>query len=180
MGIIIIGLLGLVAMQLQSQKAVKDSGNQALAIWIIDDLVNRIRANETGDYATGEVSCDDLSTNVTPCAAYNDGSNIIDAQQCTEAELVSFDLVDILCGMPAQADGFTVRTTSADALVNPRLIVTNTGSESVHTITLSWASKAAVEGQADNNEFIISNDNFQDNLDDSGELRSQYSVTFRP
>jgi len=177
MGIIIIGLLGLAAMQLQSQKAVQDSGNQALAIWVIDDLINRIRANEVGNYATGAIQCEN-PPNVPACASYNNGNAVISAEQCTEDQLADFDLYDVLCGMSGSA---TERTTSADALTAPILTVVNGGtSDSEHTITLSWISKSAIEGAADDSQFIISDDNFADNLNDSGELRSQYSVTFRP
>src|SRR5690554_1070475 len=52
--ITVIGLLGISSLQLQSNRAVQDSGNKSQAIWILKDLSNRINANSSAlsDYAT--------------------------------------------------------------------------------------------------------------------------------
>jgi type IV pilus assembly protein PilV len=72
-----IGLLGLSAMQMQSIRSVSDSGNRTHAIWIANDLLNRIRANEvaTNTYITGEIECSDDIPETPICASYFDGAN---------------------------------------------------------------------------------------------------------
>ena len=55
LAITIIGLVGLASLQLQASRSASDTGNRSQAVWIIEDLTNRIRANTGGleNYDTG-------------------------------------------------------------------------------------------------------------------------------
>lgn len=95
-----IGLMGLVALQFQAIQATTDSGNRSQAIWLFNDLVNRIHANEanSSSYVTnGAYVCNGAPT---VCATYNTGNSTVVAQNCTNAEMAAWDLFEVACGAP--------------------------------------------------------------------------------
>lgn len=99
-----IGLMGLVALQFQAIQATTDSGNRSQAIWLFNDLANRIHANEanSSDYVTnGIYLCNNAPT---VCATYNTGSETVVAQNCTNQEMAAWDLFEIACGTPKDAN----------------------------------------------------------------------------
>lgn len=101
-----IGLMGLVALQFQSIQATTDSGNRSQAIWLFNDLVSRIRANEanSSDYVTnGVYVCNGAPT---VCGTYNTGSLTVAAQNCTNAQMAAWDLFEIACGTPKDNNVF--------------------------------------------------------------------------
>lgn len=95
-----IGLMGLVALQFQSIQATSDSGNRSQAIWLFNDLVSRIHANEanSSDYLTANPYV--CGATPTVCATYNDGNNTVAAQNCTNTQMAAWDLFEIACGAP--------------------------------------------------------------------------------
>lgn len=101
-----IGLMGLVALQFQSIQATTDSGNRSQAIWLFNDLVNRIHANEanSSDYLTANPYV--CGATPTVCATYNDGNNTVAAQNCTNAQMAAWDLFEIACGAPKANNTF--------------------------------------------------------------------------
>lgn len=134
-----IGLLGLSALQLQASKATQDSGGRSQALWIVDDLVNRIRANEAAaaNYNTnGKYTC---STPTKMCSAYHDGSSRVAAVACTNSEMATFDLWELACANRASVSGsdFT-KSNAADFIPNPELNVAHDASTNRVTISLTW------------------------------------------
>lgn len=97
-----IGLMGLLSLQMQAMKATQDAGNQSQSIWILNDLANRIRANEgsSSDYAGGLVNC------VAPpvvCSNFFNGAATTNAAICTGPQLAAWDLFEVACGAPRNA-----------------------------------------------------------------------------
>jgi type IV pilus assembly protein PilV len=137
-----VGLLGLSSLQLQSMRATQDTGSRSQAIWMANELVNRMRANENGllSYVTtGAESCSDLSSGVKRCSAYNNGSvRVPAAADCNAQEMAEFDMFDVMCGSISDADGIVqYRTGSAFSLSEPRLQITNVNTLD-KSLTISW------------------------------------------
>ncbi len=158
-----IGLMGLVSLQMQAVKATTDSGNRSQAVWVFNDIINRIHANEvaSSNYITaGFYNCDLAPANLTRCSSYNTGTVTQPAvAECTGAEMAAWDLFEVACGAPKAdaADGSTrYLGNSIDYLPNARLAVAcANGGACVDgdplTITLQWRAKAeqgAITGAA--------------------------------
>jgi len=137
--ITVIGLLGIssLQLQLQSSRAVQDSGNKSQAVWILKDLSNRMNANSAAlsDYATSKYSC---GTAPKMCEDYNNGSNKVDAANCSAKEVAEFDLWDTVCPRGFRNQGNKIRTSHADFISNPVLSVTVDNANSAATLTLTW------------------------------------------
>ncbi len=94
-----IGLMGLVSLQMQAVRATTDSGNRSQAIWIFNDIANRIHANENSstNYVTnGVYQC---AAEPVICSTYNTGTLLRPAvAECTGAQMAAWDLHEIACG----------------------------------------------------------------------------------
>jgi type IV pilus assembly protein PilV len=99
-----IGLMGLLSLQMQAMKATQDAGNQSQAIWIFNDLINRIRVNEGSSlsYAGGLVDC--AAAPAAVCSNYFNGAATTPSAICTGPQLATWDLFEIACGAPRNAN----------------------------------------------------------------------------
>ena len=155
-----IGLMGLISLQMQAVKATTDSGNRSQAVWIFNDIINRIHANEvaSADYITdGFYAC---GAAPTVCSSYNTGAaNVLAAAECSGAQMAAWDLFEVACGAPKNnAANGSVRYigNSIDYLPNARLQITcAAGGACINgaplAITLQWRAKAeqgAITGAA--------------------------------
>jgi type IV pilus assembly protein PilV len=142
-----IGLMGLISLQMQAVRATTDTGNRSQAIWIFNDLVNRIHANEE---ASGSYTTDDpYVCGGTPkiCSTYSEGAYggaPVSAQDdCTGAELADWDLFEIACGAPKN-DG--IISNAIDYLPSAQLTVScvdaGCSDGDALSITLQWRAKA--------------------------------------
>ena len=92
-----IGLMGLVSLQMQAVRATSDSGNRSQAIWVLNDIKNRIHANEVASASyvlAGPVAC---NAPATICSSYHDGTNLINPVICTGAQLAAWDRYEVAC-----------------------------------------------------------------------------------
>jgi type IV pilus assembly protein PilV len=178
MAITVLGLLGLGALQLKASQTVQDTGNRAQAIWIAEDLTNRIRANIVAldDYDTNDTR-DSLGTRytcpaaVTRCADFHDGSSRTAATTCTSQQMAEFDLWETACGNGANvASSAITRSTSTDYIANPQIIVDVKGDDRVE-IQLSWDVRTSGQDASGNAVYT------QDNAD---VRRSTYTTEFKP
>jgi len=175
-----IGLLGLSAMQMQSIRSVSDTGNRTHAIWVANDLINRIRANKTAfdDYVTNEISCKDENgasniPEIKMCASYSqDGNQVAPADDCSNADLAEYDLWESLCGIEA-ITGAGAFTSSASFMINPALTIEDMGNGDM-TLTLSWNSRTAGRDEAGKQVYYVEKGSL------AAEQREDYSVVFRP
>jgi len=171
-----IGLLGLSALQMQSVRSAEDSGNRSHAIWMTNDLINRMRANEVQDYSfAGTMNCADFPNDLTPCGAYHNGAAAVAPAACTNAEQARFDRWEVLCGMPANVDGnATVMRSSASFITNPNLQITALANGDMQ-MTISWDSRTSgADNDGNNQRFVITEENA------SAEQRENYTTVFRP
>ncbi|MEC8524178.1 MAG: type IV pilus modification protein PilV [Pseudomonadota bacterium] len=171
-----IGLLGLSAMQMQSIRTVSDTGNRTHAIWVANDLINRIRANAVAvdSYVTdGELRCNDPLGAVKMCAAYStNGAQQAPAADCTNQDLALFDQYEALCGISTLTgeNGFS---SSASFINTPGLSISDEGNGD-YRITLSWNSRTAGKDDQGNEVYRLE----QGTL--ATDQREDYSVVFRP
>ena len=100
-----IGLMGLVALQLQAIQATNDSGNRSQAIWLFNDIVNRIHANEESSSSYLTSSPYVCGAAPTACSTYHTGALTVTSANCSSAEMAAWDLHEIACGSP-KANGF--------------------------------------------------------------------------
>jgi type IV pilus assembly protein PilV len=155
-----IGLMGLVSLQMQAVKATTDSGNRSQAVWVFNDIINRIHANEvaSADYITGGFyACGAVPT---ICSSYNTGTGAQQAvAECSGAEMAAWDLFEVACGSPKNdAANGSVRYigNSINYLPNARLQIACAGGGvcldgAPLAITLQWRAKAeqgAITGAA--------------------------------
>ena len=134
-----VGLLGLNSLQLQASRSTLDSGNRSQAVWILEDLTNRMRANLVGidDYHTGgEMTC---GTAPTICSSYHSGSTkVMAATSCNAQTQAKSDLHEVLCGFGATVSGSEVTFSSAaNFIASPSLNVVVDANKNAK-ITLGW------------------------------------------
>ncbi|MDO6681256.1 MULTISPECIES: prepilin-type N-terminal cleavage/methylation domain-containing protein [unclassified Oceanobacter] len=141
-----VGLVGLVALLLESDRSAQDSTSRSLAAWMIDDLTNRIMANQdaVASYDTGAaaVSC---AARPTMCAYYHDGTSRKASANCSGAQMAAFDLWDVACPSDVSVtDSDITRAGNADFLAPPSLVVDvqaglGVGASSTQVqITITW------------------------------------------
>ena len=165
-----VGLLGLSTMQMQSIRSTQDSGNRSQAIWVVNDLINRIHANETASYEfNGEITCDAFPANLKVCGAYNSGeSRIVADGDCTIDDMATFDTWEALCGMPSVINA---AVGSSNFIANPGLSITKSLIGD-YTITITWDSRTSGVDKNGNVTYTVN--------DNTTSQRSNYSVVFHP
>lgn len=174
-----IGLVGLSAMQMQSIRSVSDSGNRTHAIWIANDLLNRMRANEVaiGSYVTDEILCSDGAPETLICASYYDGTNQMAPEFCTNEQLATFDQWDSLCGISTLVNNAQLMNSSASFINSPGLTVSDLGNGD-YQITISWNSRTGGTNENEDGEeeivYFLEEGTVAENQ------RETYSVVFRP
>ncbi len=144
-----VGLLGLAAMQLNALQGSADSGQRSQAVWLAQDMAERIRANPEGSAANyaAAVNCAQLPG--TMCADYYSpgASAKVNASTCTAAQMATFDRWESQCSYADVAAFNTIdgRFTSRDFLRAPgngdALTVNNNAG--LLTINARWSGKAA-------------------------------------
>ncbi|MCD8523288.1 MAG: type IV pilus modification protein PilV [Saccharospirillaceae bacterium] len=164
-----IGLLGLNSLQLQANRSTQDSGNRSQAIWMIEDITNRIRANNIAlasyDTAGAAVNCANRPANI--CSAFHNGTVRVAAAACNNAQLAASDLWEVACGFGGNVPGSTTtRSSAADFIANPALIVTLNPDNSVN-LNLSWDVRTGGL-DADGNAVYAAIGNTTETVDASG------------
>lgn len=95
-----IGLMGLVSLQMQAVRATTDSGNRSQAVWVFNDIINRIHANETASnrYAVlGPVTC---ASRPTVCSSFHTGTALVNpTAPCTGAQQAAWDRYEVACAL---------------------------------------------------------------------------------
>ena len=157
-----IGLVGLSAMMVEANRTVQDSGNRSQAVWVLEDLINRIKANKdaVGSYDTAGVAVNCNSVPQINCASYFNGTQQVNAQACSNAQLAAYDLWDVACSRQINITGSdVVRSDSTQTITNPELSVSvrSVGAvtqKTMVTIELSWDSRIGGSDSAGNRIYI--------------------------
>lgn len=173
-----VGLLGLNALQLKASRSTLDSGNKSQAVWILEDLTNRMRANVVGldGYQTaGEVSCDSLAAPAV-CSSYHTGSNkVLAAANCSAEQQAKSDIYEVLCGLGASVSNSEVVFGSpADFIVNPSLSI-DIKPDKTAEITLSWDTRTSGQDASGNAVYAL-----EDNGSSEVTLRTAISTRVYP
>ena len=163
--VLTIGLLGLAILQSASIKEGIDSGQRSQAAWLVQELVERMRANRDGlangyTAAASDASlCNDGPLKI--CSDHLDGGIKTNAAtNCNANEMAEFDIWELSCGfirantvssaseqIALTVDGLTlscvdIDTTDADAC--------SAGSD--FTATLNWISISADAASSNEDE----------------------------
>lgn len=152
-----IGLLGLAGLQISGLRANMGSEARSKATFLANDIAERMRANTLGVHNDNEdddnqyagISTDNQDCGTLPakfCSNFNDGA-ASNADDCTPAEMATFDAWVWACGMPKAAGVVpggvtnilpggtgTVTCNDLDAGVD----ADDCTPGSTHTITVSW------------------------------------------
>jgi type IV pilus assembly protein PilV len=97
--IIAIGVSGVGVLLMRSIQSTQDNSQKSQAMWILQDLSGRIRANspgaKSGDYvgSEGGASC---STKPSPMCSAQNG---IEAESCNSSQMAQFDKWITICGI---------------------------------------------------------------------------------
>ncbi|WP_419813001.1 type IV pilus modification PilV family protein [Bacterioplanoides sp.] len=161
LAISIIGIVGLSTLQVQTHRAVNDSGNRSQAIWLLEDLTNRIHLNAAAaaNYDGNQANvCNSAPTRV--CSPYHNGNSVVNAVSCNGSEMATWDLYESLCDMNSIVAGSDVTKSSpATAIANPELtVVVDSANNNETTLTLKWDSRTEAEN-ADGTKVYITDEN---------------------
>jgi type IV pilus assembly protein PilV len=151
MFIMAVGLLGLAALQSQALKNSLDTSEQSQALWLASELAGRMRANPAG-LATGYEAAALAVTNScnappTLCSAHNTGAG----SACDAAQMATFDVWEVYCGYQMN----NIISGASDTMSLSNIAITcapktgaNCDTTAVFTLSLFWASKAAIDSAA--------------------------------
>lgn len=146
-----IGILGIAGLQMQSLQSNNDALHRSEALWLAQELVERMRANPAGvnsgaftDASNDNTLCDNKTTPPTVCADYYNYStgSKISAVNCTADQMAEFDVWELKCGY--QYSDSHVFANAADFLRNARLSVQCIDSNTTDADACSDGSRYAV------------------------------------
>ncbi|MCK5901893.1 MAG: type IV pilus modification protein PilV [Cocleimonas sp.] len=142
--ILSVGLLGLGGLQLFALKSSNDAHFRTIASFIASDLSDRIRINPEGvafgGYAISE------SQSVSLCGS-SPPKQCETATPCTSAELASFDLHQIACGVNENGNSsLGMKNLLPSATLSVGCGTMTCGSNVEHTITLKWTETDNYDG----------------------------------
>ncbi|MNN37089.1 hypothetical protein D3C81_1510200 [compost metagenome] len=147
-----VGLLGLAALQLGALKSTSDSNQRTQAVWVLQELAERMRANNLPAADAGYTTASNCSALPTPWCAdhYNPISGgKVNAASCNAAQMAAFDRWEAECSYAAtttysaNSTAAAGRYSSSDFLLSPstgvRLSVAE--NDDLFTLTSRWRSK---------------------------------------
>lgn len=132
-----VGLLGLAALQLGALQATADSGQRGQAVWLMQDLIERMRANPRATDANYQqtVNCNSVPKQCahSPSAA---------ALECSASEMAHFDLWEAQCPYGNGTNVFNSRDSLVAAEGQDSIVILNAVTNGF-TATASWFYKGA-------------------------------------
>ena len=159
-----IGLLGLAALQLGALQATSDSAQRSQAVWLMQDLIERIRANPQGsadDYLPSN-NCSSYPAKM--CATYKTTAGaVIEAADCSAVEMATFDRWETQCRYSADSSvSYTSRDSIATATNANILTLTKTtnADDAELRMTASWL----IKGKSGEEVSIIGGDSFTQDI----------------
>lgn len=133
-----IAITGLAGLQIQAIKATNDASQSSIAMWVAQDLIERIKSNpkaaQDGSYNISLSANEDCAASPAKiCTPYFNGTQQ-SGSTCDPQELASFDTWDVMCGVSSSK---TLVAHPAAVLAAAQLTVecSNAGS---CDISLSW------------------------------------------
>lgn len=136
--IITIGLLGITLLLISSHREIQESVSRSHAVWLLDDLSNRMLANREAikSYHTqGIYQCP--SQPPVFCESRYDTSKHL-AQNCSADDMASYDLWDVACPTEVFIEQLKVRRSAADVVDQLSLTINVDDVQAVAEIELVW------------------------------------------
>lgn len=101
-----VGLLGLAAMQLNALQSMADSGQRSQSVWLMQDFIERMRANPSGTAAQYAAAANCAALPNPMCADYfNPTTNAkVNGSQCSAAQMATFDVWEARCSYTGVAN----------------------------------------------------------------------------
>lgn len=135
-----VAITGLAGLQIKAIKATNDASQSTVAMWAVQDLIQRIKNNpvgaKDGEYegqVEGSTACNIRPAKV--CVPYFDGVAQVGAD-CNSSELAVFDLWDVVCGASTTK---SVTAHAVASLSDPIITAQcSAGGCSNYTITMKW------------------------------------------
>jgi len=153
-----IGIIGLMALQTQTMRASQDTYNRSHAVWVFNDVINRIRANEyyASNYAVNDFTCIDKPEAICSTLSIDNDREEPDADLCTPLEFAQFELWEAVCPHSDTSNSFH---SSSDYILAPLLSITCVTdgcprSNSAMQVTLSWQNKIDTENRSSISEVV--------------------------
>lgn len=145
-----IGISGMGVLLLKTIQGTQDNAQRSQGMWIVQDLIGRMRANpkavETNAYQGSQTSltCADNSPKI--CADHTTGESYIPAAACSDTEMAAFDIWSSICGFDTPS---TIKTfdNPAEFLIEPELTsncvaFNNDGVTCMeYNVLLSWTTR---------------------------------------
>jgi len=139
--ILTIGLLGAIGLQAKAKQASYDSLQRAAALTLANDVMHRLRANDTSDLLSAyniEIASTDQANNVKSCLN----------SSCSSIEMAAFDIEE--WKKQIKAKEFTGTLADARLCITPSSIA---DSEINVEIIVSWQGRQSIK-QSDDNQKI--------------------------
>lgn len=144
-----VGLLGLAAMQLGALQSTADSGQRSQSVWLMQDLIERMRANPDGTAAQYAAAPDCTALPAKMCADHYNPSSAakVTASNCNAQEMATFDTWEAQCSYVDIADFNTTdaRFNSRDFIIPPEAGTLLDAADVGNSLDLSlnWQSKSS-------------------------------------
>ena len=153
-----ISLLGIAAMQVQALKGTADSGQRGKAVWLAQELTERMRANPEGVRNKNYLQAANCGSTPRMCSNYFDGSSRIAGDVCNSAEMAAFDVWELSCGTYQPTDD-GLRGNPIHFLANAEITVECNNcpdpdalelpDDADLTVTVSWTGRTGGESSDD-------------------------------
>jgi type IV pilus assembly protein PilV len=154
-----VGLLGLAAMQLNSLQSVADSGQRSQSVWLMQDFIERMRANPDGTAAQYAAAANCAALPTPMCADYfNPATNAkVNGSQCSAAQMAVFDVWEARCSYSGLGNFNTIdaRFNSRDYITPPAqgALITAAAAGNDLNLSVNWLNRTTKNA---NNQGISS------------------------
>lgn len=149
--IISIGMLGIATMQRTTLQQGFDTAQRSQALWLVQELVERMRANQDG-LATGYTTavanaglCDAAPAEMCGDHKYNSGAKVDAVATCDGNDMASFDVWEVMCGYTNAG----MVSNSSDSIILTAINITceditagACGAGTNFTVSADWTSRA--------------------------------------
>lgn len=156
--ILAIGISGMGVLLLKTIQGTQDNAQRSQGMWIVQDLVGRIRANPDGAKLNGYIVAANPNCGSEPlkmCADYINNGVEVAGVDCEPLEMAAYDVWVTMCGFddpPAGSPDDKIFDTPAEFVAAPVLTSTCnlvSGTSCLqYTVDLTWTTRIAVGAAA--------------------------------
>lgn len=117
-----VGLLGFAGLQVNALQSTADSGQRSQAVWISQELAERMRANsDAGNaiYIAAVTNCANIPATICTDRYDPITGNKVNAAQCNATQMAAFDLWEAQCSYSGTA-AYQANATAANGRYNSR------------------------------------------------------------